>query len=89
MESVAIKRKLIDLKPGVVGILSEKAAMAGLSLKRYLESVLEEEALKTERDRKLKNVHSPKIRNLVGIIRLDSSRMEAIEDGRLKYILSK
>ena len=50
MQSVALKRKLIDSKPGAVGILSEKAAMAGLSLKRYLESVLEEEALKTERD---------------------------------------
>ena len=40
-------------------------------------------------DSNLKNVYSPKIRNLVGIIRLDSSRMEAIEDERLKYILSK
>lgn len=89
MQTVALKRKLIDLKPGVVGILAEKAALAGVSLKRYLETILEEEALKSERDRKLENVRSQRIRNLVGIIRMEPSKIEAIEDDRLKYILSK
>ena len=85
MESVAIKRKLIDLKPDVFRGLSLKAREKGVTLKRYIENVLEEDAAYTDASIPA-GVTSPKIISLIGLAKGANIDWE---EERLKYLLSK
>ena len=84
MEPVAYKRKLIDLRPDVFRGLSLKARKRGVTLKRYIENVLEEDAdMETSIP---SGVTSPKIISLIGLAK--GADMDW-EEERLKYLLSK
>ena len=79
-------RKLIDIKTPVFQALSRKAQRRGVSLKRYIEDLLEADSLE---DRSaLDGVHDQKILSLIGMAK-PTIDPESIEDDRLKYILSK
>lgn len=83
MEASVAHRKLIDIKPAVFESLSLEAARKGVSLKRYIEEMLE------------KSCPRPGAKNESGIGRLIGSAIPksvdiySIEDDRLKYLLSK
>ena len=89
METVHTIRKLIDIKAPIMSRLSIKAAARGVSLKKYIENLLEENAADISRDEKLTKITSSKIRNLVGIAQLHNRERSNTEDERLQYILSK
>lgn len=81
------KRKLIDLRGPVFDSLSLEAKSRGVSLKKYIESVLEEEALR-HRVEVVPGVHDPGILSLVGAAKNLVASPDP-EDDRLQYILSK
>lgn len=82
----AAKRKLIDIQATTFNTLSEEASRRRISLKKYIENLLEEEALSIKRQ----HVDvSPQILRLVGSALPKDRRLEVIEDDRLRYILSK
>ena len=83
----AATRKLIDIKMSVFNALSHKASLKGVSLKKYIEDLLEEDSLK---DAVIvpEGVTDTKVISLIGIAK-PSVPLESIEDERLKYILSK
>jgi macrodomain Ter protein organizer (MatP/YcbG family) len=85
MEPVANKRKLIDLRPDVFRGLSLKARKRGVTLKRYIENVLEEDAADTETSIP-HGVTSPKIISLIGLAK--GADMDW-EEERLNYLLQK
>ena len=85
MEPVANKRKLIDLRPEVFRGLSLKARKRGVTLKRYIENVLEEDAADTEAAIP-SGVTSPKIISLIGLAK--GADMDW-EEERLNYLLQK
>lgn len=87
MEAQLSKRKLIDLRGPVFDSLSREAKYRGVSLKKYIETVLEEEALRLG-ENAFPGVRDPGILGLVGVARnlVDISNPE---DDRLQYILSK
>lgn len=87
MNSTASKRKLIDLREPVFAVLSMQARQEGVSLKKYIEKLLEAEA---ERRRPAipDDVTDPRILSLVGIAKNGLSAA-AEDDERLQYILSK
>ena len=80
-------RKLIDIKPTVFESLSVKARRKGVSLKRYIEDLLESDALQ-EKPVVPEGVTHPEIVSLIGIAR-PNVNLEEINDDRLQYILSK
>lgn len=81
--SIGAHRKLIDLKPSVFDALSLEAAREGVSLKRFIESVLEKTCIST------RNEVSPGIRRLIGSALPKNADYSKIEDDRLQYLLSK
>lgn len=84
METVAAPhRKLIDLKPAVFDGLSREAARHGVSLKRYIEDLLEQACPKSSVE------VSPKILRLIGSAKPSKGPLEEIDDDRLQYLLSK
>ena len=85
MEPVANKRKLIDLRPEVFRGLSLKARKRGVTLKRYIENVLEEDAADAETPIP-SGVTSPKVISLIGLAK--GADMDW-EEERLNYLLSK
>ena len=87
MNPAATKRKLIDLSEPVFDVLSMQARQEGVSLKKYIEKLLEDEA---ERRRPAipADVTDPRILSLVGIAKNGLSTAAA-DDERLQYILSK
>lgn len=85
MEPVANKRKLIDLRPDVFRGLSLKARKRGVTLKRYIENVLEEDAADTETSIP-SGVTSPRIISLIGLAK---GADKDWEEERLNYLLSK
>ena len=83
----AATRKLIDIKMSVFEALSRKARLKGVSLKRYLEDLLEEDSRHGDNPVP-EGVSDEKIIYLIGIAK-PSVPLDPIEDERLKYILSK
>ena len=78
-------RKLIDIRQSVFQVLTIKARKKGLSLKRYIEEVLEEDA----KDLRIpEEVSDRKILSLIGIAR-QPDQAELLSDERLQYLLSK
>ena len=80
-------RKLIDIKAPVFNSLSLKAKRKGVSLKRYIEDLLEEDAYKEHRDAPV-GVTDGKILSLIGLAK-PAIRPSDLEDDRLQYILNK
>lgn len=83
----ATTRKLIDIKNPTFRVLSIKAQKKGVSLKRYIEDLLEEDASPKERQTP-EGVTSERILSLIGIAK-PSILPEDVDDERLNYILSK
>lgn len=84
METVAAPhRKLIDIKPAVFDGLSKEAARQGVSLKRYIEDLLEQACPRPSLE------VSPKILRLIGSAKPSKGQVEEIDDDRLQYLLSK
>ena len=80
-------RKLIDIKAPVFRSLTLKARRKGVSLKRYIEDLLEEDA-QEERRTAPEGVTDEKILSLIGLAK-PSIRPADLEDDRLQYILNK
>ena len=80
-------RKLIDIKAPVFISLSTKARRKGVSLKRYIEDLLEEDAMKGSQPAP-EGVTDIRILSLIGMAK-PTVRPEEIDDDRLRYILSK
>ena len=66
METIAIKRKLIDLKPEVFLGLSVKAKKRGVTLKRYIENLLEADS-GVSSNAVPEGVTSPAVISLIGL----------------------
>lgn len=73
MERPDTKRKLIDISEPTIEALSFQAKAEGVSLKKYIERLLDKAA---ERSRSSipDSVTDPRIRGLLGIIRYDNQR---------------
>ena len=80
-------RKLIDIKASVFRSLTLKARRKGVSLKRYIEDLLEEDAQEDHRTAP-QGVTDEKILSLIGLAK-PSIRSVDLEDERLQYILNK
>ena len=85
--SAETTRKLIDIKAPVFRSLTLKARRKGVSLKRYIEDLLEEDA-QEERRTAPEGVTDEKILSLIGLAK-PSIRPADLEDDRLQYILNK
>ena len=83
----ATTRKLIDIKPSVINVLKVKARSKGVSLKRYIEDLLEEDSNKDVLHVP-EGVTNAKVIALIGVAK-PSVDVDMIDDGRLQYILSK
>ena len=88
MHSAVSKRKLIDLSEPVFTSLSMQARQEGISLKKYIEKLLEAEA-ERRRPAVPADVNDPRILSLVGIAKNGLSTAATEDDERLQYILSK
>lgn len=73
MERAETKRKLIDISETTIEALSFQAKAEGVSLKKYIERLLDREA-KRSRSSIPDSVTDPRIRGLLGIIRYDNMR---------------
>ncbi|MBO7544755.1 MAG: hypothetical protein J6T02_04175 [Bacteroidales bacterium] len=83
MERTAtLHRKLIDIKPSVFESLSQEASRQGVSLKRFIEDLLERSCPRRE-------VPESGISRLIGSALPKSGDLVSINDDRLKYLLSK
>ncbi len=80
-------RKLIDIKAPVFNTLTLKARRKGVSLKRYIEDLLEEDAYEEHRATPA-GVTDGKILSLIGLAK-PTIRPSDLEDDRLQYILNK
>lgn len=88
MEDTYNHRKLIDLSGQVFGILSMDAGRQHVSLKRYIEDLLEERAAELSSKVAALDI-SPSIMRLVGSALPKEGRLNEIADDRLEYLLSK
>ena len=87
METTAtVKRKLIDLRIPVFESLSQAAVRERVSLKRYIENLLEEEARRNTTDQA---TYSSSVAKLIGSALPKKGKVSDIRDDRLQYILSK
>ena len=80
-------RKLIDIKAPVFQSLTLKAKRKGVSLKRYIEDLLEEDARENHHSAP-EGVTDGKILSLIGMAK-PAIRPEDLADDRLQYILNK
>ena len=80
-------RKLIDIKAPVFRVLSGKAQKRGVSLKRYIEDLLDADS-REGRAHAPEGVSDPKILSLIGVAK-PVQPSEVVDDDRLTYILSK
>lgn len=87
MDAVITRRKLIDLRGPVFETLSREARNRGVSLKKYIETVLEEDAAQ-HRPAAPAGVHDAGILGLVGVAKRIVASSDP-DDDRLQYILSK
>lgn len=84
---VATKRKLIDIHPAVFDSLTILARGKNMSLKKYIESLLEDEA--SRRTPHIPSaVKDPRVISLVGMAKHAVNAMDP-NDERAQYILSK
>lgn len=81
-------RKLIDLSAQVFDILSMDAERQSVSLKRYIEILLDERARSLASKAQSLDI-SPDILRLVGSALPAAGKVEDIDDDRLEYLLSK
>ena len=89
METLAQNhRKLIDLSAPVFETLSMDAGRQNVSLKRYIENLLNERA-KLLNDTASSLKISPSVFRLVGSALPSKGKVEDIADDRLRYLLSK
>ena len=79
-------RKLIDLKQPVYYALSKEAAGKSISLKKHIESLLEDH---TQVLLHQKKNYSPIVRRLIGSAKPANMDISSNEDERLQYLLSK
>lgn len=79
-------RKLIDINSSVFLTLSLDADRKKISLKKYIEDMLEERAREIDAEGK---GFSPAILRLIGSALPASGSVEDIDDDRLQYLLSK
>ena len=84
--TTATKRKLLDIKQSVFDALSYEASKKRISLKRYIEEILEEASIAQRGNRQ---GHSQAVTKLMGSALPKQGDIAAIDDDRLKYILSK
>ena len=87
MDAVSTRRKLIDLRGSVFETLSREARNHGVSLKKYIETVLEEDAAR-HRPAAPAGVHDAGILGLIGVAKHIVASADP-DDDRLQYILSK
>lgn len=87
METVAVHRKLIDIDQSAFATLSVEAKGRKMSLKKYIEVLLEEESARIRKNKSIKA--SPRILALVGSAKPIGRDISSIEDDRLQYLLSK
>ena len=80
-------RKLIDIKAPVFQNLTIKAKRKGVSLKRYIEDLLEADA-REDHPAAPEGVTDGKILSLIGMAK-PVIRTTDLEDERLQYILNK
>ena len=80
-------RKLIDIKAAVFQNLTIKAKRKGVSLKRYIEDLLEEDAHEDHRAIP-EGVTDGKILSLIGMAKPVIHPAD-LDDDRLQYILNK
>ena len=78
----AVHRKLIDIKPSIFEALSLEAVRQGVSLKRYIEDLLEKACPR-------RKVPESGISRLIGSALPKGKDLSAIDDDRLQYLLSK
>lgn len=83
METSVAHRKLIDIKPAVFDSLSLEAARQGVSLKHFIENLLESACPRQEVSRE------SGIGPLIGSALPKKGDIYSIEDDRLQYLLSK
>lgn len=83
METAVAHRKLIDIKPDVFDSLSLEAARKGVSLKRFIEDLLENACPRQAA------FGNSSIGRLIGSAKPKHIDLSAIEDDRLQYLLSK
>ncbi len=81
-------RKLIDLSEAVFETRSMDAEQKKVSLKRYIENLLQERAKALDDAVNSLDI-SPSVLRLVGSALPAKGKVEDIEDDRLKYLLSK
>lgn len=81
--ATTMHRKLIDIRRDVFISLSLEAEKKGISLKKYIENLLEEAC--PRREEKI----STGIGRLIGSARPDKGKLSEIKDDRLQYLLSK
>lgn len=86
MNSATLRRKLIDIQPVVFEKLTVKAGQEGVSLKRYIENLLEKDTAGMG-PVVPEGVTAPGIISLIGIAKGKADI--DWEDERLKYLLSK
>ena len=85
MNTAVARRKLIDIQPGVFEKLSIKASRQGVSLKRYIENLLESDTADMQ-SAVPEGVSSPKVISLIGAAKGTDADWE---EERLKYLLAK
>ena len=84
MERVAaVHRKLIDIKPSVFDALSLEASRQGMSLKRFIETILERSCPRREIP------GSSGISRLIGSALPKGRDLSSIDDDRFQYLISK
>lgn len=81
--AIKVHRKLIDIKPEVFDSLTYEANRNGVSLKRYIEDMLEKAC-----PRRTSNF-SPRITRLIGSAKPKGVDLSSIDDDRLQYLLAK
>ena len=86
MNTSIAKRKLIDIQSPTFDTLSSEAIRRRISLKKYIESLLDKEALSLRYQRFDIN---PQVLRLIGSALPKDRKVTDIDDDRLRYILSK
>jgi macrodomain Ter protein organizer (MatP/YcbG family) len=83
------KRKLIDIRMPVFETLSEEAQRTNVSLKKFIESLLEMKAEEIRQNEISVTPPSDLLRKLIGSARTEPCTPEELEEERLKYLLAK
>ena len=88
MEATTInKRKLIDIKLPVFESLSKAAQRERVSLKHYIETLLEDEARRLREP--VRSSYTKSVAQLIGSALPKKGQVSDIQDDRLQYLLSK